>query len=113
MIEVSLLAATICFGGGCYPILAGRHTPVGEFTLEHKHISQPGYGGDILLFHDDGRGWYAIHRTWRGRGHLYAEDPQRRRNVSLGCINVEPAVYQRLLDYSRGLGPARLHVSRS
>lgn len=99
MVEVILSAAMICFGGECHPVLSGRATPMGTFTVEHRATRQRGYGGDVLVFRDDGRGWYAIHRTWPGRERMYGDGPDRRRSVSLGCINVQPEVYDRLVRY--------------
>lgn len=56
----------------------------------------PGFGGDVMTFHEDRLGRYAIHRTWRGREKLY-ELPAGNRVVSKGCINVQPEVYAALV----------------
>jgi len=99
MIEVFLSAATICFGGMCYPALVGTQTPVGQFTVIHRPTRLPGYGGDVLVFHEDARYVYAVHRTWSGREQLYGTP---RRNITRGCINVQPEVYQRLVTCCNG-----------
>lgn len=97
MIEVSIATAMICFAGQCYPILASKLTPVGEFTLAHRSTGQYGYGGDVLVFKEVGEYLYAIHRTWPGRERHYANASVYRRTQTLGCINVQPETYEKLL----------------
>ncbi len=102
MITVSILAATICFSNMCAPILAGKNTPVGTFTLTHMSTEQRGYGGDILVFKETPSTLFAIHRLWKA-------NPKQRREQRLdtispkdnlitnGCINVHPKVYEQLV----------------
>jgi hypothetical protein len=108
-ILVTLSLATICFAykgkEECHPVLLGKDssTPVGEYVLSRRSTKAPGYGGDILQFHETKDDVYAIHRVW------LLKPEQRRmqrlqssniadRYVSAGCINVEPAVYTKLVD---------------
>lgn len=98
MIEVLVAAAMICFGEECHPALVGPDTPRGSFQTRLEATRLRGYGGDILTFHEDGAGRYAIHRTWQGRERLYDAPPARRRVATKGCINVTPAVYARLVE---------------
>lgn len=92
MILVDVAAAVICFAEVCHPALVGKATPRGEFTAQHVTTKLPGYGGDVVVFHEDALYRFAIHRTWRGRERLYAA-PAGNRVVTNGCVNVEPAVY--------------------
>ena len=104
MVIVDLTLATICFMGQCYPALVGPHTPKGEFQLQHQLVSSPGYGGDVLKFHEDEKYITAIHRVWVLRPHqrrlerLKSDDARMRKSVTDGCVNVMPEVYDRLVD---------------
>lgn len=102
VIEVVITSALICFGGECYPALVGSDTPRGSFQTRLEATRLRGYGGDILTFHEDHAGRYAIHRTWQGRETLYSAPPARRRTVTKGCINVTPEVYARLVECCAG-----------
>ena len=109
MVVVDILLATICFtaqpGGTaeCHPVLIGADTPRGEFVINQRLTQTAGYGGDVLQFKEDASGVYAIHRVYllnpkeRRAERLRAADPAQRR-ITRGCINVDPAVYSRLLD---------------
>lgn len=109
MIVVDLLAATICFtsqpGGAeeCHPVLVGTDTPRGQFIVNQRITSDPGYGGDVLQFKEDASGVYAIHRVWllntreQRAKRLSSPDPKVRR-ITKGCVNVSPEVYTRLLE---------------
>lgn len=108
-IIVSVALATICFTyrgtEECYPALLGRNnaTPVGEYTITRKLTKSPGYGGDILQFHETKTDVYAIHRVWllkpeqRRLERLSGTDVSAR-YISAGCINVLPEVYNKLID---------------
>ena len=109
MVVVSIALATICFtatpGGTeeCHPVLIGADTPRGEYTLIRRMTDDPGYGGDVLQFKETDTAVYAIHR-------VYLLNPKEKRDVRLrstnvkdrhitkGCINVDPSVFQRLVD---------------
>lgn len=106
-VTIFLAKALICFQGACHPVLLGHHTEPGTYPLAVLHTDQAGYGGDVLQYHRDHRGWFAIHRTFdspstRRRAKLYhtgrASD---RRFVTNGCPNVEPEVYEQLKDCCR------------
>lgn len=103
MIVVSLLAATICFADECHPALIGKTTPVGQFELNQRLTSQPGYGGDVLQFSEDSTSWNAIHRVYllnkneRRDKRLLSSNPKDR-IITKGCINVAPDVYKKLVD---------------
>lgn len=101
MIVVDVAAALICFAGACHPALVGKATPRGEFTLHHVATRLPGYGGDVLVFHEGPTIRMAIHRTWRGRERLY-EAPASHRLVTNGCINVEPELYAAIVECCAG-----------
>jgi len=112
---VDIAFATLCIISGgdemlqippterCYPVLVGNDTPKGDYRLQRRLVSANGYGGDILQFKEDDLELFAIHRVWLGRP---AEQRDKRlksfnpkdRNITMGCINVDPLVYEKLLD---------------
>lgn len=102
MITVDLAAALICFAGACHPALVGDSTPSGTYQVTLRPVAAPGYGGDVLHFHEDARYLYAIHRTWAGREKLYSKPARDRRHVTKGCINVQPETYRALVAYVAG-----------
>ena len=98
---VHIAAALICVGTTCHPALVGPGTPRGEFQVIHYSTSDPGYGGDLLAFKETPDDLYAIHRVIDVPGQrrlvrLKSSDP-RRRKITGGCINVDPAVYDELV----------------
>jgi hypothetical protein len=106
---VNLALATICFAYNgvdeCYPVLLGKNppTPSGQYTLIRRMTRDPGYGGDVLQFHETPTEVYAIHRVWllspnQKRMERLRSDKVQDRFISSGCINVDPAVYEKLLD---------------
>ncbi len=108
-ILVTISLATICFTYNgteeCHPVLLGKNnaTPSGDYIVSRRATKAPGYGGDILQFHETATGVYAIHRVWllkpeqkrlqRLKSNVVAD-----RYISSGCINVEPEVYEKLID---------------
>lgn len=98
---VSLTAATICFSGQCHHALVGKETPIGTFPLVHRPVRAKGYGGDVLQFKETDKYIYAVHRVWLGNPAQRRLERLRgpaagRRNVTAGCINVAPEVYDAL-----------------
>lgn len=108
MVVVNLALATICFMGSCYPALVGNNTPVGSFALSRQAISEPGYGGDLLVFHENRQYLWAIHRVYtlnreeRRLERLRSDRAEQRRFITKGCINVMPEVYRKLVDCCSG-----------
>lgn len=102
-VVVDVALATICYLGQCHAALIGADTPKGEYTLTQRLVQSPGYGGDVLQFKEDDKEIYAIHRVWLLRPaekraeRLKSKDPDVRR-ITKGCINVDPIVYQELVD---------------
>jgi len=106
---VNLALATICFAShgneGCYPVLLGKKTPtpVGQFQMIRRVTADPGYGGDVIQFYEDEKQVYAIHRVWLLKPEQKRQERLKSKNVkdhfiSSGCINVDPEVYEKLLD---------------
>lgn len=96
--------AEICYNSKCEPMLFGKNTPNGIFQLRHATISQIGYGGDVLAFKELKTGeWIAIHRVFTRRPEqrriekLYGSY-EYRKNVTMGCINVMPKVYDEIVN---------------
>lgn len=99
---VDLSLATICFLSQCFPILYGKETPVGEFEMIQRITADPGYGGDVIQFHETPTLAFSIHRTWnlkpeQKRDQRYNSPNIKDRIISSGCINVQPEVYDALL----------------
>ncbi len=100
---VDVAAATICFASVCHPVLVGKETPRGEFTLAPYSISDPGYGGDLLVFKVEGSSIYAIHRVLDIPGQqrlarIRSPYAAHRIQITNGCVNVLPDVYDQLRD---------------
>jgi hypothetical protein len=106
---VSIALATICFTyqgtEECHPVLLGKSipTPKGEYILRKRITADPGYGGDVLQFHETNDEVYAIHRVWllnpkQKRLERLKSNNIQDRYISSGCINVDPTVYDRLMD---------------
>ncbi len=105
-VTVFLAKALICFAGNCHPALIGHDTVPGTYDMSILYTQQRGYGGDVLMYDQDDRNWYGIHRTFDNLPHrerLYSRDAEARRYVTQGCVNVEPDVYEDLRDNYRGL----------
>ena len=98
---VDITLATICFANACYPALIGKATPVGEYQLALRITQSPGYGGDVIQFKETTDDVFAIHRVWLGKPkerrlqRLASPDPAQRQ-ITNGCINVMPDVYEKL-----------------
>jgi hypothetical protein len=99
---VLLSSAVICLSGRCYPVLVGRDTPLGVYPITKRRVLSPGYGGDVLEFKETPDSVYAIHRVWllnpgqHREERLKSSNAEERRNVTGGCINVDPEVYDKL-----------------
>lgn len=103
IVEVFLAKAIICFSGVCHPVLIGENTKPGEYQLVQRYVLSEGYGGDVLKYDEDKTFVWSIHRVWtlnpkeRRRERLLGPASERR-YVSNGCINVDEAVYESLVD---------------
>lgn len=104
MVIVNLAAASICFLGTCYPALVGDNTPAGTFSMSRRAVVEPGYGGDVLVYKEDHKHLWAVHRVYtmnpdeRRVDRLRSNRAEHRRSITKGCINVMPEVYQKLVD---------------
>ena len=104
MVIVNLALASICFSGTCFPALVGTNTPVGTFSLSRQEIQVTGYGGDLLVYKENQKYLWAIHRVYtlnpaeRRVERLTSNQVEQRRAITNGCINVMPDVYQKLVD---------------
>lgn len=106
---VNIALATICFTyqgtNECHPVLVGQKTPTptGEYVLQQRLTSSPGYGGDVLQFLETETEVFAIHRVWllnpkQNRAARLKSPNVKDRFITNGCINVEPEVYEKLKD---------------
>jgi hypothetical protein len=106
-VVVDVAAALICFASTCHNALVGTDTPRGEYTLAPYSIQDPRYGGDLLVFKHDNTGVYAIHRVLEVPGQqrfarLHSPYAKHRITITAGCVNVDPIVYQQLMDCCSG-----------
>ena len=100
---IDVAAAVICFAATCHPVLVGAETPRGEFQLTHYTTQAPRYGGDILSFKETSNSLYTIHRVIDVPGQqrparLKSRSPGERTMVTSGCVNVDPVVYEELVE---------------
>lgn len=100
---VDLGMALICFAGQCHPALVGLATKPGEYQLTQYTTNKPGYGGDVLVFHEEENRVLAIHRVIEVKVQqrialLENSASQKRRYITGGCINITPEVYEQLVD---------------
>jgi hypothetical protein len=105
LVVIDLGAAVICFMSACYPALVGINTPKGEFQLTHYETRSNGFGGDILVFlePEDGDNVFAVHRVIDVKGQnrmsrLTSGNDSDRKPITLGCVNVMPDVYDKLVE---------------
>jgi hypothetical protein len=102
-ILVNLGLATICFLGKCHPALVGDHSFPGTYQIVQRYTADPGYGGDVLKYNETADAVYAIHRVWtlvpsqHRLERLRSDDAEQRKHITNGCINVEPEVYEQLV----------------
>lgn len=97
MVVVDLSLAVICFAGQCYNALVGENTVPGTYELQRRIVIEEIYKGDVLQFDENETTWFAIHRIIPGR----STEQENRRRVTAGCINVDDAVYEKLIDCCR------------
>jgi hypothetical protein len=101
---VIISSALICFQGQCHPVLLGSKTPMGVFQVKHMATTEKGYYGDILVFSENEKSVLAIHRVWllkpseHRAARLKNPNPEQRKNITHGCINVSLEVYDKLKD---------------
>lgn len=103
LITVSLSTAMLCFASHCYPALVGKATPIGTFPIVLRVTDDAGYGGDVLKFKETDDTVYAVHRVWtlnpkEHRIDRLKSNANNRKNITNGCINVMPEVYDIIKD---------------
>jgi hypothetical protein len=87
----------------CHYALVGKNTPTGEFQLMHYTTEAPGYGGDLLVFKENEKEVWAIHRVLDIPGQqrlarLYSPYAHHRKDITDGCVNIDPEVYKKLVE---------------
>lgn len=102
-ITVFLSQALLCIGNICSPVLIGKDTPIGEFVLYQRLVSDPYYGGSVIQFKETEHSVYAIHRVWNGkpseqRNKRIKSSNINQRIITAGCINVSDELYEQLLE---------------
>jgi len=97
-----LSKALLCVASQCWPVLVGKDTPPpGIYPVVQRLTEDPGYGGDVLQFHEDSKTVYAIHRLWtlnpkEKRAARLADPNPKNRIITNGCVNIDPLVYNYL-----------------
>jgi len=108
-IYVFIDEAKICFiprgweATHCFNALVGKNTPRGEFSLKRYRTPIAAYGGDILVFKENEKSVWAIHRVISVPGQnrlkrIQSDKAKHRTVVTHGCINVMPDVYELIVD---------------
>lgn len=105
-VTVFISKALICFAQVCHPALVGPATVPGTYDMTVLYTQQRGYGGDVLMYAQTPTEWYGIHRTYtedrqRRREELYYGTTPEQRQVTAGCVNVEPEIYEDLRENYR------------
>lgn len=95
MIEVVLATGLICFQGQCHAALVGADTPRGEFSMVVQRRHEPMFRGDVLVFKEDARSVWAIHRAHNDKRRALLASGKRT-GVTAGCVNVADDVYDSL-----------------
>lgn len=101
-VVVNLATATICFLGQCFPALVGDSTLPGTYQLIQRYTLSEGYGGNVLKYDETPDLVMSIHRVYtrnprqRRLERLRSDNPEDRKFITDGCINVDPAVYDLL-----------------
>lgn len=98
-IILHLSTAMICFLGSCHPALVGVNTPVGTYTMTHYKAEK--FGGDVLVFYEDDKHIYSLHRlnehpTQDRLNAMISRNPEDRKGLTDGGINVAPNIYEKL-----------------
>lgn len=88
----------------CHKVLIGKGTPKGIYPLNVKGTRLKGYGGNVLVFKEEGDYVYAIHRLYLGNPKEQRDKKIQSENVSEriltnGCINVSDELYTELKNY--------------
>lgn len=106
-VVVHIGAALLCIAQQCHPVLIGKNTPVGEFTMNQRLVSDPLYGGSVMQFDVKNNEVYAIHKLWLGkpkekRRERIQSEKATDRVITNGCINVTDDVYNELVTNFQG-----------
>lgn len=101
-VVVHIGMALLCFAQQCHPVLVGKNTPIGEFTMNQRIVVDPAYGGSVMQFKIENHDVYAIHKVWLGkpsenRSSRMKSQVVSDRVITNGCINVSDDVYNELL----------------
>ena len=107
MVTIHIAAALICFAEICQPALVGRTTPPGEYKLTYALTEAPGFDGNVLVFKEDEKDVFAIHRLWllnpkQKREQRIKSSNPRDRVITAGCVNVSTEVFDQLVECCKG-----------
>ena len=100
-VTINIAAAVLCIAQQCFPVLIGKDTPVGEFTVIKREVLDPNYRGHILQFKETENEVFAIHRIWNGKpqqkrfSRIKSNNPSDR-FITGGCVNVEDDLFELL-----------------
>ena len=63
---VNTSKAELCFADEkkCHPVLIGKTTPKGTFSMNIYKTDKAGYGGDVIGFKQEKDFLFALHRVW-------------------------------------------------
>ena len=116
-VVVSLSKAVICFSAVCQPALVGIDTPTGHFPMQQVATSEPGYHGDVIVYKENQKYAWAIHRLWlldpaQHRAQRIESPDPKDRVITMGCINVKNQTYAQLVKWLEANPGAKLIVEK-
>ncbi len=99
MIKVIISKALLCIAHvGCYPVLIGHNTPVGDYTMTHVILENSGKREDVLMIKESSPGRIIAIHTPPNAHRKQLLDEQSTAKVTLGCINVSNELFYYLVN---------------
>ena len=98
MIKVIISKALLCIAHvGCYPVLIGHNTPVGDYTMTHVILENSGKREDVLMIKESSPGRIIAIHTPPSDNRKRLLSNHSTEKVTLGCINVTEELFNYLV----------------
>lgn len=103
MIKIIISKALLCISHiGCYPVLIGHNTPIGEYNITHVVVENSGKREDVLMIKESSPGRIiAIHTVPNEKRERLLEQ-QSTDKVTMGCVNVSKELFDYLVNNYNG-----------
>ena len=103
MITIIISKALLCISHiGCYPVLIGYNTPIGEYNIQHVIVENNNKREDVLMIKESSPGRIvAIHVTPNSKREMLL-DEQSKEKVTMGCVNVSKELFDYLVNNYNG-----------